>query len=654
MNGWSGNDIVFRGYFFGDDSGESDGKKPRKGEKVKGASGHSFDEVSKSECFGAALRDDFVDISFDSTDMLNAFLDIADQNDWKCMVLRSKKGGHTYWKRGKKLKKKSDGKDKILACGLVADIHSGNTYIPLRVLGDDRFPPIYDIYPEEGEEYQEVPDALLPVDTSLKLWGMKYGEGRNDELFRYILVLQAQLKMSAEQIRDMYRNIINKFILADPVEASELEVILRDEAFETQIKESFWDEKKFLHAKCAEYIINQHHVVKMSGQLHIYKDGIYVNDMNAIHRVIREYGGEAIRMNHKKECEDYMKDCAPEIEVADKRYIAFKNGIFDIKTDKLIQFSPEIALINQIPWNYREGAYSEVTDRALNNVSLGDPEIRALLEECIGYCFYRGTQFRKSFLLTGGKRNGKSTYLEMLQNVIGRKNYTTLDIGELGGRFNGSALYGKLANIADDIKNNYLEGSQISIFKKIVSGNEIFTEYKNKDGFTFRPYAKIVASANDIPHMQDWTGAALDRMIIIPFLRTFSEDDPDYDPEMGEKLKQEEAMEYLVQLGVKAIKRILKNSGFTKSSKVEESIKEYSEENDSVLAFIQSRDPETEIINNTIKEVFTAYKLFCDESGLTNVGQFKFTRRINSNLETKSEPRRVPNRGVMRCFIKTK
>ena len=652
MDEWYGNDKVFRGYLLGDTSKNGSGKRPAKGEKIKDGPGRSFDEVCDSECFGGILRDDFVDISFDSIDMFDTFLDIADANGWKCLALRSKHGGHSYWRKSPKID--TDGKDKKLACGLVADIHGKNVYAPLRVFGENRFPPEYDLDEKFGDkDYDIVPDALLPVSTDIDLWKMKYGEGRNESLFKYILILQSQLKLRSDEIRTLYKTIINKYILADPVDELELNTILRDEAFETQIRESFFKGRTFLHEECAEYIISMHHVIKRNGKnLYIFEDGVYTRNENAIARIIRSYV-PGCRKNHKTEVLDYMKDCAPEKQLSDKRYIAFKNGIYDLKTDKLMDFSPDIVLINMIPWDYDPEAYSEIADRTLNNVADGDPEIRALLEECIGYCFYRGTQFRKAFLLTGNKRNGKSTYLEMLMRLLGEENCSTLDLGELAGRFNKALLLGKLVNISDDTKSTYMEGAAISLFKKIVAGNTINAEFKGETAFDYKPYAKIIASANDIPRMQDWTGAALDRMIIIPFNRTFSEDDPDYDPDLADKLKEEEVMKYLVQTVVKGIKRILKNQRFTRSEKVEQKIKEYGEENDSVLAFINSCDPEAQIINHSVKEVRIAYEQFCTENGLT-AATAQLPKRIDAQLNLKRESRKLPLIGNAKCYVRRK
>ena len=84
--------------------------------------------------------------------------------------------------------------------GFIADIHGGDTYIPLKVDGVPRYPPDYDVL--EDEDYQEIPDELLPIDrTTVNLWQMEDGEGRNQEMFRYIQRLQAVYHFSPDVIR---------------------------------------------------------------------------------------------------------------------------------------------------------------------------------------------------------------------------------------------------------------------------------------------------------------------------------------------------------------------------------------------------------------------------------------------------------------------
>ena len=65
-------------------------------------------------------------------------------------------------------------------------------------------------------------------------------------------------------------------------------------------------------------------------------------------------------------------------------------------------------------------------------------------------------------MLTGEKRNGKSTFLSLIENLLGRDNCTSLDLKELGDRFKTAELFGKLANIGDDIGDEFIPNPAVT------------------------------------------------------------------------------------------------------------------------------------------------------------------------------------------------
>lgn len=321
--------------------------------------------------------------------------------------------------------------------------------------------------------------------------------------------------------------------------------------------------------------------------------------------------------------------CPNNTPVADPKYIAFNNGIFDIELNELLPFNPDIVITNRIPWDYCPEAYSELADKVFEKLSCSDSDIRSLLEECIGSCFYRSNALAggKAFILTGDKSNGKSTYLDMISNVLGNRNVSALDMAELDERFSTATISGMLANIGDDIADDFLSGKTLSIFKKVVTGNEIKGEYKGFDAFFFKPYAKLLFSANDIPRMKDKTGAVLRRLVIVPFNNTFSKSDADYDPYIGSKLKDKSCMEYLVRIGVEGLKRVVENKSFTTSKAVQNEIDNYELQNNPILLFLQETDL-SEIANHSTKDLHKQYKIFCVENGFQDMTLSNFTKEI--------------------------
>src|SRR5699024_4107333 len=128
-----------------------------------------------------------------------------------------------------------------------------------------------------------------------------------------------------------------------------------------------------------------------------------------------------------------------------------------------------------------------------------------------------------------------------------------------GERFKTAELFGKLANIGDDISSEYIPDA--SVFKKLVTGESISAEKKGQDPFDFINYSKLLFSANEIPRLGrgEDSGALARRLIIIPFNASFSKEDEDYNPNIKYDLQQEKALEYFIKLGVEGLKRILEN-----------------------------------------------------------------------------------------------
>lgn len=613
---WKGNSVVFKGYATGD------GKNPTM--KVKGKNLLSWEQVRKNHSFGAILNDNFVDISFDSDEMSQKFWDMAEKNNWNCLILENPSNGHihSYWKDTQNRIEKS-GADKKLAVGLIADIHSGSTYIPLRVHGVDRFPPSF-----EPDSIDEVPEELLPVNTNINLADLAEGEGRNDELFKYILILQSQLLLDKEPIKRILNNT-NHFIFQDALSEDEMETITRDEAFSKPV---FYSGKTFLHNAFGQYMKNEYHIIRVNGQLHVYDKGIYKSGYRFIESKMVELI-PTLKANHRVETLKFLEIITPdETQVSDANLIAFRNGVYDLETKELKPFSPEYVITNLIPWDFNPNAYSELADKTLDKLSCYDKDIRSVLEESIGYAFFRQNELSKSFILTGSGSNGKSTFLDMVKNVVARQNYVALDLDELSERFSTSSMFGKLACFGDDSNDDFLQGKALSQFKKIVSGNDLKGENKGQDVFFFKPYTKLFFSFNELPRMRNKGFEAIKRrLVIIPFNAKFSKEDDDFDAGITWKLKKQDVAEYLIQLGIAGLERVLAHQGFTESQKVKEEVDNYEKDNNPILLFLEEVE-EHEILNHETKEVFARYDTFCSENGFTRIAMQTFTKEIKKHL----------------------
>lgn len=590
----------------------------------------TFEEIRGYREYAGIIADDIILIDIDDYEQSETLMDIIEDLQLRCRVYETTRGKHFVFKN---ISPTGDYMvdscctGKYLACGLSADIKVGcKTSIEVLKYDGKERPIIYDIL--ENEDYESVPLWLTPIKGRPNFLNMAEGDGRNQALFNYILILQSN-DISDNDCRDIIK-LINKYILDESLSDEELEVILRDEAFK---KPNFFTKKgTFLFDKFSRYLVNNNHIVKIDDQLCIYRDGIYVNGSKYIETQMIKH---ISNLNRSKRAEvvaylDLLVGDNTGVSSAD--WIVFKNGVYNIETDEFEDLSPDKIIMNKINHDYNPEAYSEIVDKTLDKLACHDEQVRMLLEEVIGYCFYRRNELRKAPIFIGDKANGKSTYLDMIKTLLGDENTVALDLNELGARFKTAELHGKLAIIGDDIGDEFIPNP--AIFKKVVSGDRINVERKGKDPFDFNNYAKPLFSANNIPRIRDKTGAVLSRLIIIPFDAKFSADDEDFDPYIKYKLRSDESMQYLVQLGLQGLKRVLNNRGFTTSDRATKALEEYEKNNNPILLFFDEIDVD-EIIDEPTCDVYGKYNSFCMNNNFTPMSNIEFSKKVKKvyNLE---------------------
>jgi putative DNA primase/helicase len=620
------------------------GKKPIEPYRNK-TSFYNYDYIRKTGGdFAGILANGMVQIDIDDEDEAELVKNIVTDTGLRSAILKTDRGIHFYF-RNTEVKKKQV---KLMTpIGVTVDVAVGeqNAPIPIKVNGKTRR---WLNKIDAVEDIDYLPDWLRPLKKKHNLpdfSSLADGDGRNQALFNYILTLQAE-GFSKEAIKGII-HIINRYVLKAPLGDKEVETILRDEAF---LKQTFYVKTKFLHDRFSKFLKSEERIIKINNQLHIYRDGVYKNDVLEIEAAMIKHLPELNRAK-RSETMHYLELIADETQpnYEDCNRIAFNNGIFNIKDDSFGEHSPEFIITNKIPWDYNPAAYWQLTDETLNRISCNDTEIRAVLEELLGYTFYRRNEIGKAFILTGEKQNGKSTFLDMASNLIGIDNIAALDLKELGERFKTAELFGKLANIGDDIGDQFV--ADPSIFKKLVTGDRVSAEKKGKDPFEFNNYSKLLFSANNIPRVKDKSGAVQRRLLIIPFNAKFTADDPDFRPEIKYELRSKESMEYLVLLGIQGLKRVLQNKGFTKSAQVEKELKEYEKTNNPIVGFYEEH--EDEVANEPTKEVYKKYLEYCVDCNLHPLSHIEFSRQINRRFGYKTVDKKVKGKKY-RMFVKEK
>jgi len=224
--------------------------------------------------------------------------------------------------------------------------------------------------------------------------------------------------------------------------------------------------------------------------------------------------------------------------------LLFKNKVVDwrklVYEDRpvITDPSPDLMIYHRIPWEIDTATlgarvilpYDELLKAAEDDLSeivsvFKDwvDERWPLLLEIIGYTLLAGEYpLNKAVMLVGEGKNGKSTYLGLIERLLGKENCVSVKLQDLVSdekRFSVFVLYGKMANIFSDLPKEALRST--GMFKILTGEDAVTADRKFRDPITFTNYAKMLYSANELPRVTDMTTAFWRRWIVIKFEKQF-------------------------------------------------------------------------------------------------------------------------------------
>jgi len=580
----------------------NDDKKPA--EKLS-AGGHPRSDVENFQNLGVLIPEPYVVLDFDSPSDAAIARRLVSELNLNCLMMNTTRGTHLWFKSPKPLKNSIKTRSAI---GISYDVRSYGKLSYVVVKKDGEWREWQKVIP--AAEIEELPFWLRPVSyAKVKFKDMGEGDGRNQELFSYILVLQSR-GFSREQIRNII-TIINRFIFSAPLPDAELAAILRDDSFKPveEVTCPVDEEGKFKHNLFAETLVKNMNIVTVNEIPYIYDDGYYQPAERAIDKqMVAQY--PAIRRSQRAEVIDYIKILThlKSEHIPKQEYIInLQNTRLDLRSGTCLPFDPSIIDFCRVPVVYDPSAYCAPLDKMLNKVFRHDRQVIDLFEEMVGYTLIKNCRFRKGFLFYGSGSNGKSTILNLLKKFIGDTNCSTIEMEKLSDRFKTAELENKLLNIGDDL--NRRDIIDTGTIKKLFTGESVTVERKGQDPFTLKNYAKMIFSCNEIPRIADKTYGMYSRLMLVPFTATFTSADADFDPFIEDKVTTPEALSYLLNIALRGLRRLLHNNHFTQPPIVSTALETYKNENSTALTWV-----EEECLTHTHLSSHHTGKLYSDFS----------------------------------------
>ena len=358
--------------------------------------------------------------------------------------------------------------------------------------------------------------------------------------------------------------------------------------------------------------------------------------------------------NDKSNLLDRLRAYAPRYQ-SETRSIALNNCILLFNEDEIeiiedTTRAREYFSKIKINVNYDKSYKNQKIDFVDNfflELASNDKNIAKLLMQTIAYCFYPFNKLAKIFFLVGNGNNGKSTFLNLLVNIIGKNNIASITPQTLqNNRFATANLINKLANIENDISNEKLKGTDI--IKKIATGDTISAERKGEQAFNFSPFAKQFYGCNNPPNFDDNSNGTRRRFVYIPFNNDFTNKE---DKHILEKLLEHK--DYIVYCAIENLKVLLKD-GFIECKEARKITEEIFKNNDSIYNFLYNYEAENnkQIYNEKIGTIYTLYKDYCIKNKINNyIGRNFFTTDVKRYLPNISKANITKNKKTDSYYI---
>lgn len=310
------------------------------------------------------------------------------------------------------------------------------------------------------------------------------------------------------------------------------------------------------------------------------------------------------------------------------------NGVIDVKNKDLLPHSDAFYFKYVIPIEYNSDAKCPRFMEFLDFVFQGDQELIDITAEIYGYCLLGGDPFlHKAFVLLGDGRNGKSTWLHVLRKLLGENNCSSVSVGLLNKPFSAVRLDGKLANITGELPTGKLDSE---IFKTAIGGEYISASHKGKDEYELKVESRFVFACNDMPKFGDTTTGMWEKLYMIPFNRYITPEERD----IGIFKRLEGELSGILNFSLDGLQRLLKRKRLNNPTAVNNLLKDYREESDSVYEFYKENiiiDKEFSTQRLTLKDLRASYLAFCRKNDINYpVSSKQLSKRMRRIIKEES------------------
>lgn len=309
-----------------------------------------------------------------------------------------------------------------------------------------------------------------------------------------------------------------------------------------------------------------------------------------------------------------------------------ENGVIDLKTGELLPHDRDFLFTKISSVAYQKDADCPNWKAFLESIFIdeqGQPnyEIIDFMQKAIGYSLTGDTTEQVMFFLFGNGRNGKSTFINTVQQLLGdygrqtnsdtfikKKNDSSInnDIARLDGARFVSAVESE-------------EGQQLSesLVKQITGGEKMSARFLRQEYFEFTPEFKVFFTTNHKPIVKGSDEGIWRRIRLVPFTVTIPKEK--VDKKLPQKLAAE--MPGILRWAVEGCLKWQKE-GLKEPEVIRKATEGYREDMDILGPYMSERCVVHPSAKIEAKELYKDYKNWCYENDEIELKNRAFYRQI--------------------------
>lgn len=226
---------------------------------------------------------------------------------------------------------------------------------------------------------------------------------------------------------------------------------------------------------------------------------------------------------------------------ADPMLLNVENGTIDLRTGELRSHDSTDMITRLAKVSHDPNAEMPEFKRFMRRVLNGDKDLYQFVRRAVGYNLTGGTKEQVFFYLKGRQKNGKSTFVNLIREMLGDYSCHTPTETLLVKQYD-NAIPNDLARLQGVRMVTAIESAAGKQFdearvKAMTGGDPITARFLRSEYFQFIPEFKLWFVANDDPRVRSTDDALWRRIRVIPFDVIIPDDE--CDPNLPAKLRTE-------------------------------------------------------------------------------------------------------------------